>query len=74
MLSAMMRKEAREIWKGASDYHRKWIQGLVEAADRGDEISEEMLVQFIKARRRVSSKAAYAQVMDTRAQTTIEDA
>lgn len=73
MLSALMRKEARVIWLGASDFHREWIQSLVKGADRGDEESELMLTDFIKARRRVSSKAAYTQVMDKQAQQRIGD-
>jgi hypothetical protein len=73
VISHYLRKEAMEYHAGASDFHRSWIEGLLLGCDHKDEKSEEMLKLFIKARRRVSTKAAYAQVMDAQAQQRMEE-
>lgn len=73
MLSVEQRKQALEVWQGASDFHRAWIADLTAAADHGHAPSETALKIFLRHRRATErTSVAYAKTMDEIAQLKLD--
>jgi hypothetical protein len=73
MLTNDLRRQKMKAWQEASNYHRKWMDGLVLQADKGDSYSENLLRAFLKHYRGTGRIAvAYRKVMDEQAQERLD--